>query len=176
VNKRRRVLDESGMTLAELSVVMVLFGVLASLILAVTISALRSQGRTLTRATDIAAQKTGFERMTRSIRQADPLLACSPSAVSLQTSDTTGATTVDTWSIVGSAESRQLVLDKTKSGVVQPRTMVLLHVASGAPGFSYWGGTCSAPEDVIGVVIDLSAAGEPSVQGLFDRVEIRNRP
>jgi type II secretory pathway pseudopilin PulG len=180
LTKRTRLSADSGTTLAELSVVMILFGILASLILAVTTSALHNQQRTVARSGDMATQKTIFERMTRSIRQANPLLIATPSSVSVQTSNSAGTSIVSTWSLVTVSGRRQLVLDETRAGVVQPRQTLLDHVALAAAGFTYVGETpltaSPAPEDVRSVVIDLSVSGQPTVQGLFDHVELRNHP
>lgn len=152
---------DAGFTLAELLVVITLFGVLGSMVAATTIQSLQSSRRTQDKAEADALLRTTLEQLSRDVRVADPL----------QDGATATALTVDV-ARSGGCERRTYALDagtlaetvqewsalstsSTSPGCVgtagATRTREIVRGLSSASTFTYFleAGT-SAPDPVIG--------------------------
>lgn len=75
--------DESGFTLVELLVVMVILGVVGAITVAGVVRGMQTSAHAQDRVEALTATETTLERITRELRAADPLCAVEPGAVSL---------------------------------------------------------------------------------------------
>ena len=69
---RRR--DQAGFTLVEMLVVLMLVGVVGSVVMSVTVQAMRTASRQEDQTRTLTAAKVGLERMTRELRGANSLI------------------------------------------------------------------------------------------------------
>lgn len=75
--------DESGFTLVELLVVMLILGVVGTITVAGVVQGMQTSAHAQDRAEALANSQTVVERVSRELRAADPLCAIKPGAVSL---------------------------------------------------------------------------------------------
>jgi prepilin-type N-terminal cleavage/methylation domain-containing protein len=67
--------DDSGMTLIELLVTMILMGVIGSVVTAGVVSAMKDQRSSKSRLDAVSSTQRSLERVTKDLRAADPLVA-----------------------------------------------------------------------------------------------------
>jgi prepilin-type N-terminal cleavage/methylation domain-containing protein len=73
--------NDSGMTLIELLVTMVLMGVIGSVVTAGVVTSMRDQRRAQSRLDAVTTTQRALERVTKDIRAADPLVAADATSV-----------------------------------------------------------------------------------------------
>jgi prepilin-type N-terminal cleavage/methylation domain-containing protein len=84
LGRLRRRGDDSGFTLIELLVVVVLMGVIGSIFMSGMVSAMRADRQTRSRVGIQADLTKGVDRMTKQIRVAYPVIAFSPTSLTVE--------------------------------------------------------------------------------------------
>lgn len=96
---RDRLVDDSGVTLVEVLVTMLLVATVAGGVTQSVVSALAAQGRQVEQAEALSGARTAFERMTRDIRQADPVRLATAERLDVEVTRS-GVRRLDAYSLV----------------------------------------------------------------------------
>lgn len=134
MTRRARSGDE-GISLVEVLVGMSLMALVGTLVLSTVTSGLRTQRTMTDRASGMADLRTAAQRLSKDVREADPLLLAQEQALAVRQAVAGGHRDV-TWRVIGT----ELVKDEsttTAAGVVSalPRVVVLRGLEAGAAPF-----------------------------------------
>lgn len=135
MTRRARSGDE-GISLVELLVGMSLMALIGTLVLSTVTSGLRTQQTMTDRASGMADLRTAAQRLSKDVREADPLLLAQERVLALRQAVAGGGHRDVTWRVVGT----ELVKDETTTsaaGAVTalPRTVALRELPEGAAPF-----------------------------------------
>jgi type II secretory pathway pseudopilin PulG len=122
----RRETDEDGSMLVELIVAMVLMSVVGVMVLNAVIGGFKGQRQLQDRGQALAEIRTAAQRITREIREADPVLAATPSLLTVRHDQTVGGTVRRTWEYVtvGTVTSLQQTTVTTSAAGVDSAAVV----------------------------------------------------
>jgi type II secretory pathway pseudopilin PulG len=143
--------------LVELLVAMTLMSVVGVLVLDAVVGGFRGQKQLQDRAQALADVRTAAQRVTRDIRQADPVLGASALSLSVQHSLAGGGSLARSWTLVTVGAVTSLVQDQvttSAAGVVSPsvRSTVISGLDPATAPFSYsplpqWSAPAGSPVD-----------------------------
>lgn len=136
--RRRPRDDEGGFSLVETLVGMSLFLLIGTLTLNAVVTGLRSQTGLTERASAMENLRTAAQRISRDVRQADPVLRAEDRLLILRQSLTGGGTRDLTYQVVGSdLVQDEKVTSATGTVTTAPRRTVVRRVDPTAPLFGY---------------------------------------
>lgn len=141
IRGHRRDDEQAGFTLIEMLVVLGLTVVVATLCATAMVTTLRTTRQQQARNESDAQLRTAFERLTRTIREADPLVSASASSISVM-SDVTTACTITTFTRDSAG-----ILTQTagRCGTIGVSSVLARGLATSAPLFQYFAAGSSAP-------------------------------
>lgn len=188
---------DAGLTLVELLVAILLFGLIGAMLCTITIEALATQRRQSGTATSLATLTTQLERIAAQVREASPLLVAGPEALTVQIPEGTAGSLTLSYSVGPGLDGRPaLLLNQTETSTsgtstVLPQAVVVPDVVVPGDGaiFTYTGAAGAAltpisgsdptaydPSTVVevGLTLQESVPNTASVLSVSDTVEVRN--
>ena len=171
----RRLSGEQGFSLVELLTVMAVSAVVVGFVTGTVVHALRSERRQRAQLSALNEVKVAFERVTRDLRGADPLLVAAPDEIRLEVRDPGG-----TMRTVSYARDDDRLV--TTDGTTGESRALAVDLAAGEPLFRFHladGTTVSEALDPgavrsVTVRLRLEPDGAGRVVDLTNRVLVRN--
>ena len=177
MRERRRRTGEDGVTLVELLTVMVVSAVVLTFVAGTVVHALQAERRQTVQVAALNDSKLAFERITRDIRAADPLLVATVDRIQLDVRAPNGTVRTVTYE---RDDDRLVAIDGVTS---QPRALVgglslgqplfLFHLVDGSTST---GAEAVNPRSVRSITVHLQVEpdGAGPVVDLSNRVLVRN--
>lgn len=176
MSRFRRAREDAGFTLVELLVVLMLVGAVSSIVMSVTITAMRTASRQEDHTRTLTAAKVGLERITREIRSANSLTTTDSREIAFVTRANNVRTATRIYArVVGSTTElvqEQVKSDLTTGAALGTTTRVVLGglaVGRSEALFTYYAG------DYYGEGATGTVALSPATPGSARTVGIRVR-
>jgi type II secretory pathway pseudopilin PulG len=124
--------------LVELMVGMILMSVVGLIVLDGIVGGFKAQRGLQDRGEALAQIRAAAQRVTREIREANPVLSATATTLTIEhDTDTAGITVTKTWTLDTSGSTASLVLDTTLTGGPTVRTTVLSDLDGSTLPFAY---------------------------------------
>lgn len=135
---RPRARSDEGSMLVELLVGMILMSIVGLIVLDGIVGGFKAQRGLQDRGEALAQIRAAAQRVTREIREADPILFATATTLTItRETDTVGVSVTKTWTLDTSGATASLVLDTTLTGGPTVRTTVLSDLDGTKLPFTY---------------------------------------
>jgi prepilin-type N-terminal cleavage/methylation domain-containing protein len=166
--------DDRGFSLIELTVVVLLLGVLGAITTAVIVNGFRREADNEGRAAAVQQVRTALERTLRDVREADPLLSVTTTSLAMLLTDTNNASRMVCYSVVtsGSDSSLQRVVSPPGGTCTDPTaqtSIVVGHLDNTAvflPVSDSWSPSYADPTSPARASVDTHDCGEKGISPL----------